>query len=79
MTTAYMIFIMFTEVLGMKATNFLLIIFQAAVIVKSLAYSNDGDNDCQFTYDDSSLVDDSDYHPDGSGDGYEIGGNTLYM
>ena len=60
----------------MKVISILLIILQAAVI-KSLAGHCDL-NDCQFTYDASSLMDDSDYQVDGSGsDSYTIGGNVM--
>lgn len=61
----------------MKAISILLIILQAAVM-KSLAYRRPSIDDCQFTYDASSLMDDSDYQVDGSGsDAYTIGGNNA--
>ena len=56
----------------------LLVIFQTAV-TNSLGYSRYGDNGCTgFTYDASSLEDDSDYQVDASGNGdYDIGGNVM--
>lgn len=72
---AVTVFIVTLEVCRMKL-GVLLMVFQAT-LTSYLVDSLHGDHDCQFTYDASSLEDDSDYPLGGSGANYDIGGNIV--